>query len=83
VPSPVHSAHVGDEVEVHYRWHPYFGQKVCIRRVEQRATGQYLQISISATLKARGSAGATKIPTACCDNTFRRAPISASMVPMS
>lgn len=29
-PKPVHSAHVGDEVEVYYRWHPYFGQRVSI-----------------------------------------------------
>lgn len=41
---PVHSAHVGEEREVHYRWHPYFGLKVCIRRVEQRATGQFLKV---------------------------------------
>ncbi|CAK7262005.1 hypothetical protein [Shinella sp.] len=41
---PVHSAHVGDEVEVFYRWHPYFGQKVCIRRVDRRAIGQFLQV---------------------------------------
>lgn len=43
-PSPVHSAHVGDEVEVHYRWHPYFGQKVSVRRVDERATGQFLHV---------------------------------------
>ncbi|WP_157949123.1 hypothetical protein, partial [Neorhizobium huautlense] len=41
---PVHSAHVGDEVEVHYRWHPYFGQKVVVRRVEERAIGQFLHV---------------------------------------
>jgi hypothetical protein len=33
----VHSAHVGQEVEVHYRWHPYFGSKVLIRQIEERA----------------------------------------------
>src|SRR5436305_10958450 len=43
-PSPVHSAHVGQELEVHYRWHPYFGAKVGIRRVEQRATGRFLKV---------------------------------------
>ena len=43
-PSPVHSAHVGQELEVHYRWHPYFGRKVAVRRVEQRATGQFLKV---------------------------------------
>ncbi|CAN7631968.1 hypothetical protein [Pararhizobium sp. LjRoot238] len=31
-------------MEVHYRWHPYFGQQVCVRRVDQRATGQFLQV---------------------------------------
>lgn len=41
---PVHSAHVGDEVEVYYRWHPYFGHKVSIRRVEERATGRFLKV---------------------------------------
>ncbi|MGH0348385.1 hypothetical protein NKY44_32470, partial [Sinorhizobium meliloti] len=41
---PVHSAHVGDEVEVLYRWHPYFGQRVSIRRVEERATGRFLKV---------------------------------------
>ena len=44
-PSPVHSAHVGQELEVHYRWHPYFGCKVVIRRVAQRATGRFLEAS--------------------------------------
>src|SRR3984957_15835425 len=43
-PSPVHSAHVGRELEVHYRWHPYFGCKVVIRRIAQRATGRFLSI---------------------------------------
>ncbi|HZX71496.1 MAG TPA: hypothetical protein VFE77_11825 [Rhodanobacter sp.] len=42
--SPVHSAHVGQELEVHYRWHRYFGRKVSVRRVEQRATGQFLKV---------------------------------------
>src|SRR5579862_6789040 len=44
VQSPVHSAHVGQEFEVHYRWHPYFGCKVVIRRIAQRATGRFLSI---------------------------------------
>ncbi len=41
---PAHSAHVGEELEVHYRWHPYFGCKVSVRLVEQRATGQFLKV---------------------------------------
>ena len=43
-PVTVHSAHVGEDFEVHYRWHPYFGRMVNVRRVEQRATGQFLRI---------------------------------------
>jgi hypothetical protein len=31
-------------LEVHYRWHPYFGCKVVIRRIAQRATGRFLSI---------------------------------------
>lgn len=36
-PLPVHSAHVGHELEVRYRYHPYFSRKVLVRRIEQRA----------------------------------------------
>ncbi|PCK83188.1 hypothetical protein CPT32_30740 [Rhizobium sophoriradicis] len=31
-----------------YRWHPYFGQRVSIRRVEERATGRFLKVLGSA-----------------------------------
>jgi hypothetical protein len=31
-------------MEVHYRWHPYFGCTVRVRRVEQRATGRFLKV---------------------------------------
>jgi hypothetical protein len=31
-------------MEVHYRWHPYFGCTVRVRRVEQRATGLFLKV---------------------------------------
>lgn len=41
---PVHSAHVGEGREIHYRWHPYFGLKVIVRRLERRATGQFLKV---------------------------------------
>jgi hypothetical protein len=44
MPSPVHSAHVGQELEVHYPWYPYFRRKVLVRRVEQRATGQFVLV---------------------------------------
>ena len=31
-------------MEVHYRYHPYFGRKVLVRRVERRATGLFLMV---------------------------------------
>jgi hypothetical protein len=34
-----HSAHVGQEVEVHYRWHALYGRRVRCQRREQRVTG--------------------------------------------
>lgn len=33
---PVHSAHIGQEVEVHYRWHPLYRRRVKVRDVELR-----------------------------------------------
>ena len=33
---PRHSAHVGDELEIHSRWHPLYGQKVRYRDSERR-----------------------------------------------
>ena len=43
-PSPVHSAHVGDEVEVHYRWHPLYGRRVRRQYSEQRADGRVVHV---------------------------------------
>jgi hypothetical protein len=42
---PVHSAHVGQELEVYYRWHPYFRRKVRIRQVQERADGRYVRVT--------------------------------------
>ena len=41
---PVLAAHRGEKLEVHYRWHPYFGCRVGVRRVEQRTTGRFLKV---------------------------------------
>jgi hypothetical protein len=41
---PAHSAHVGQDVEVHYRWHPLYGRRVRWRYSEQRAAGQFVHI---------------------------------------
>jgi hypothetical protein len=35
----IHSAHIGQEVEVHYRWHALYGRRVKVRDVEQRGGG--------------------------------------------
>src|SRR5580765_4448619 len=43
---PVHSAHVGQELDVHYRWHPWFGCKVRIRQVQEWADGRYVRVQI-------------------------------------
>ena len=43
-PSPVHSAHVGEEVEVHYRWHPLYGRRVRRQYSEQRADGRVVHV---------------------------------------
>ena len=36
---PRHSAHIGQELEIHYRWHPLYGRKVRYRDSEQRGAG--------------------------------------------
>src|SRR4030088_576125 len=39
-----HSAHIGPEVEVHYRWHPLYGRRVRQHRSEQRLAGRYVYL---------------------------------------
>jgi hypothetical protein len=41
-------------LEVQYRWHPYFGCKVVIRRIVQRATGRFLSIMGPAAAQRAG-----------------------------
>ena len=38
-PSPGHSAHVGQEIVVYYRWHPLHGRRLRQHYVEARQTG--------------------------------------------
>src|SRR5690349_4784052 len=42
--SPGHSAHIGQEVEVHYRWHPLYGRRVRWHYSEQRLTGRVIHV---------------------------------------
>jgi hypothetical protein len=44
VQSPSHSAHIGQEVEVYYRWHPLYGRRVRRHYSEQRVSGQFIHV---------------------------------------
>ena len=66
---PVHSAHVGQELEVHYRYHPYFGRKVLVHRMEQRATGQFLSVQGPAGIEV-SIAGWMLEPVICAGMTI-------------
>jgi hypothetical protein len=41
---PRHSAHVGQELEIHYRWHPLYGRKIRYRDSEQRGRGYVVHV---------------------------------------
>src|SRR5258705_13306432 len=45
--SPGHSAHVGQEVEVHYRWHALYGRRVRRQYVERRAGGEFIHVEVA------------------------------------
>jgi hypothetical protein len=42
-----HSAHIGQEVQIHYRWHPLHGPPVKLCGVEQRATGRVVHVEVA------------------------------------
>lgn len=42
-----HSAHIGQEVEVHYRWHPLHGRRVKLCGNEQHATGPVVHVEVA------------------------------------
>jgi hypothetical protein len=46
VPSRSHSARIGQEVEVHYRWHPFHGRRAYAHYSEQRAAGRVIHVEI-------------------------------------
>jgi len=41
---PRHSAHVGQELEIHYPWHPLYGRTVRYRDSEQRGPGGVVHV---------------------------------------
>jgi len=45
--SPSHSAHVGQEVEVHYRWHALYGRRVRRQYVERRTGGEVVHVEVA------------------------------------
>lgn len=47
VQSRGHSAHVGQEVEVFYRWHALYGRRLRRQYGEQRATGDVVHVEVA------------------------------------
>jgi hypothetical protein len=45
--SPGHSAHIGLEVEVHYRWHALYRRRLRRQYVERRAGGDVVHIEVA------------------------------------
>jgi len=45
--SPAHSAHVGQDVEVHYRWHALYGRRLRRQYVEHRVGGDVVHIEVA------------------------------------
>ena len=46
-PSPDHSAHVGQIVKVHYRWHALHGREVRLESSECRRNGRFVYVEVS------------------------------------
>jgi hypothetical protein len=42
-----HSGHVGQEVEVCYRWHPLYGRRVRRQYSELRANGEVVHVEVT------------------------------------
>src|SRR5689334_11680491 len=42
-----HSAHIGQEVEIHYRWHALYGRRVRRQYVERRAVGEVVHVEVA------------------------------------
>src|SRR4051794_21624877 len=46
-PSRGHSAHVGQEAVVHYRWHPLHGRRVRRQCSEDRLAGRFVHVEVA------------------------------------
>ena len=45
-PSCIHSAHVGADCVIHYRWHPHFGRRVRLEDIEHKASGPVASVEL-------------------------------------
>src|SRR5882757_3166442 len=45
--SPGHSAHIGQEIEVYYRWHAHYRRRVRRQYVERRAGGDVVHVEVA------------------------------------
>ena len=42
-----HSAHIGQNVVIHYRWHPLYGQSARRIQIERRASGELVHVELA------------------------------------
>jgi hypothetical protein len=42
-----HSAHIGQDIIVHYRWHPLCGQSARRIQIERRASGEFVHVEMT------------------------------------
>jgi hypothetical protein len=42
-----HSAHIGQDVIIHYRWHPLYGKSARRIQIERRATGEFVHVELT------------------------------------
>ena len=42
-----HSVHIGQDVIIHYRWHPLYGRSVHRVRGERRASGEVVYVEVT------------------------------------
>lgn len=65
--SPGHSAHVGQEVEVFYRWRPLYGRRVRRQYSEQRANAEvvHLEVGPGIVMNRPGGDSSSSSPHGC------------------
>ena len=45
--SRAHSAHIGQDVVIHYRWHPLYGRRAHRIQHERRASGEFVHVELA------------------------------------